>query len=318
MSTALLERPVVENATRRQLLAAVGATGLLAACGRPSAPVGAAPAGATRSVTTSLGTYDVPVAPVSVLAVDSRVDLETAVALGLPVSATSLRPPAAWVPAPPGLPVLKGPIVDEEVLALRPDLIVCSAEDDGEYWPTARLQRIAPVVPTSFDVPWRTDLTTIATQLDRRDALDRVLAEYDAVAAGVRERRRGALATRRIVVAQWRPEAGTFVVNTAGRLQQQVLTDLGGSLAGEERAYAADQEVPLEEMSRFRDADGFYLQNTGTERALATMRDVPVWRELPAVRAGKVVETTGNVNYGSVYSAMQVARDLDALYALLG
>lgn len=98
MSTALIERPVVENATRRQLLAAVGATGLLAACGRPSAPVGAAPAGATRSVTTSLGTYDVPVAP---------------------VSATSLRPPAAWVPAPPGLPVLKGPIVDEEVLALR-------------------------------------------------------------------------------------------------------------------------------------------------------------------------------------------------------
>ncbi|WP_226367386.1 ABC transporter substrate-binding protein [Pseudonocardia sp. ICBG162] len=317
MSTALLERHVVEIATRRQLLAAVGTAGLLAACGRPAATVGA-PAGRTRSVTTALGTYDVPVAPVSVLAVDSRVDLETAVALGLPVSATSLRPPAAWVPAPPGLPVLKGPIVDEEVLALGPDLIVCSAEDDGEYWPTARLQRIAPVVPTSFDVPWRADLTAIATQLDRRDALDRVLAEYDAVAAGVRERHRAALATKRVVIAQWRPEAGTFVVNTAGRLQQQVLTDLGGSLFGSERAYAADQEVPLETMSEFRDADGFYLQNTGTERSLATMADVPVWRELPAVRAGRVVETAGNVNYGSVYSAMQVARDLDALFALLG
>lgn len=313
MSTSLLDRPVVEDATRRQLLVGVGAAGLLAACGRPATTLGA-PTGRSRSVTTPLGTYQVPESPASVLAVDSRVDLETAVALGLPVSATSLRAPAAWVPAPPGVAVINGPVVDEEVVALRPDLIICSGEDDGQYWPTSRLRRIAPVLPTAFDVPWRTDLYTVADWLDRRPAAEKVAAEYDALAAQVRERHRDTVARRRILIVQWIPASGTFAVNTAGRMQQQVVADLGGALFGSERAYAADQEISLELIGRFRDVDGIYLQNLSTEKTADSMRDLPIWRDIPAVRAGRLVESPGNVNYGSVYSAMRIARDLDALY----
>lgn len=315
MPSCLLEPLVVENATRRQLLGVIGAAGLLGACGRePAAPTST---GGSRSVVTPLGGYDIPTTPRSVLAVDSRVDLETAVALGLPVSATTLRAPAPWVPAPADLPVLSGPVDDEQVYALRPDLIVCSGEDDGEYWPTARLQRIAPVLPTSFESPWRTDLQRVAAWLDAGPRADAAIAEFDRVAAEVRARHAAALAARRVLVVQWVPSKGTFVVNTRGRMQQQVLTDLGGVLFGSERDYAAHEEVPLELVGQFADADGIYLQNLSSEPTLASMVELPVWRDLPAVRAGRVVESPGNVNYGSVYSAIRIARDWDALYRLL-
>ena len=56
-------------------------------------------AGATNTITTSAGTYDIPLEPQRLIAVDHRLDLEPALALGLPVIGYSLRDNlAAWVP----------------------------------------------------------------------------------------------------------------------------------------------------------------------------------------------------------------------------
>jgi ABC-type enterochelin transport system substrate-binding protein len=47
-----------------------------------------------RSVTTQYGTYDIPAAPKRVVAIDSRLDLQPALALGLPVIGHGLSEPA--------------------------------------------------------------------------------------------------------------------------------------------------------------------------------------------------------------------------------
>lgn len=79
---------LVSDLTRRQFGFGAGIAGLgafLAACGDSGSSSGETE---MRSVTTPLGTYDIPVNPKRVVAIDSRLDLEPAVALELPLVAT--------------------------------------------------------------------------------------------------------------------------------------------------------------------------------------------------------------------------------------
>lgn len=302
---------------RRFLIAGSGAAALtLAGCGDRT-PAGATVDESSRTVTTPLGTYEIPASPSRVFAVDSRVDLETALALGFEVVATTLREPAPWVPAPAGIEILDGPVVIEQVLALDPDLIICSGEDDGQYWPTRKLLDLAPVLPTAFDTPWKDDLNKVADWAGRRGVVDELLAEYERLVSEARSRYGTLFATKKVVYLQYIPATGTFAVNTEGRLQPQVLADLGGSLLGEQRAYATDQEVSIEQIGQYADADGIFLQNLSPEPTLASMTDLPLWKELPAVRAGRVIESRGNINYGGIYSAQELVRNWSALYATM-
>ena len=52
-----------------------------------------------RTVTTPLGTYDIPTNPKRVLAVDARTDLELAIALELPVFGYNISPATEWFPS---------------------------------------------------------------------------------------------------------------------------------------------------------------------------------------------------------------------------
>ncbi|NKS73749.1 hypothetical protein GS531_15465 [Rhodococcus hoagii] len=77
--------------------------------------------------------------------IDSRLDLEPALALELPVIATS------YDTRHPGCRRstlgYHGAVDLEEVLGLAPDLIVC-VNLDSEMWPAPKLLDIAPVINT--------------------------------------------------------------------------------------------------------------------------------------------------------------------------
>ncbi|WP_430335861.1 ABC transporter substrate-binding protein [Rhodococcus sp. ACT016] len=266
------------------------------------------------TVSTPLGTYDIPREPNRVFAVDSRTDFETAVALGLSVVATSLRAPTPWVPAPDGIQILDGPINLEQVIKLEPDLIVCSGVDDGEYWPTTALNKIAPVLPTDFQLGWKNDLTRTADWLGRRDRAESLIAEYDQKLVEVRRRHESVIERARVVHLQYVPSSASFIVNARGRLQTEILSDMGGHLFGDEHDATADAMVSLEVIGQYGGADGFLVQNTDSTSTLASMNNLPIWRDLPAVREGRVVETRGNVNYGGIYTAGEVIRNWSALY----
>lgn len=131
----------------------LGAAGLMLGTALPRAAF----AQETRSVTTVLGTYDIPADPQRVICIDSRLDLEPAVALGLHVVAHAYGEPEPWVPAQPDWAFV-GEIPDlEKVLALNPDLIICThvGDHDAEYWPINRLKDVAPVLPPAYTQPWK-------------------------------------------------------------------------------------------------------------------------------------------------------------------
>ena len=112
-------------------LAGLGA--FLAACGDSGSSSGETE---MRSVTTPLGTYDIPVNPKRVVAIDSRLDLEPAVALELPLVGYTYAHATPWVPIDSSVPFLSEIPNREQILALEPDLIVC-LNYESEWWPVA-------------------------------------------------------------------------------------------------------------------------------------------------------------------------------------
>lgn len=97
LAPADLDSTVLTSISRRLMLGSTCILGL-AGCsrGRPDDDPVEAPT--TRQVTTPLGTYDIPIRPQRVVTIDSRLDLEPAIALQLPVIPTSYAAPEPWVP----------------------------------------------------------------------------------------------------------------------------------------------------------------------------------------------------------------------------
>lgn len=269
----------------------------------------------TRSVTTKYGTYDIPAAPKRVVAIDSRLDLQPALALGLPVVGYGHSKPGSWVPVPEGLEFYGSEINIEQVLASDPDLIICAAYDpDSVWWPANKLREIAPVVPTANDQPWKDAFRELATLLGREGEGEAAFAEYDAVIADIKARHGDKLANRTVVSVQ--PGDGVlYVMNGSSMLQPQVLADLGARTIPPKADQKYDSgEIPAEAFGdTLGGVDGILLATTTPDAA--TMLDgLDPWKRLPAVASGALVASNGNINYGSIYSAIQIAKFVDELY----
>ncbi|MGB3338431.1 MAG: ABC transporter substrate-binding protein [Devosia sp.] len=269
----------------------------------------------TRSVTTIYGTYDIPSAPKRVVAIDSRLDLQPALALGLTVVGYGHSQPGSWVPVPEGLEFYGSEVNIEQVLASDPDLIICADYDpDSVWWPANRLREIAPLVPTSGDKPWKGAFREFATLVGLAGAGESAIAEYDALIAEIKERHREKLASKTVVSVQ--PAEGVlYVMNGSKMLQPQVLADLGAKTIPPKEGQDYDAgETPAEAFAEtLGEVDGILLATTSPEDA-AMLEGETLWQRLPAVASGALVASNGNINYGSIYSAIQVAKFVDELY----
>ena len=269
----------------------------------------------TRSVTTIYGTYDIPAAPQRVVAIDSRLDLQPALALGLPVVGYGHSKPGSWVPVPEGLEFYGSEVNIEQVLASDPDLIICADYDpDSVWWPANKLREIAPVVPTSGDKPWKDAFREFATLVGRDGAGESAIAEYDALIAEIKARHGDKLASKTVVSVQ--PADGVlYVMNGPKMLQPQVLADLGAKTIPPKDGQDYDSgEIPAEAFGdTLGGVDGILLATTTPEGA-AVLDGVDLWQRLPAVSSGALIASNGNINYGSIYSAIQVAKLVDELY----
>lgn len=102
-------------------------------------------------------------------------------------------------------------------------------------------------------------------------------------------------------------------------LQANTIADLGGAQIrfleeGGDALY--DDGFSAEQTERLSDADAIVtIVNEEADRnALAAS---PLWRRLPAVQAGRVVETDFRTNYGAVYAATACLDLLDRTYQTL-
>lgn len=272
-----------------------------------------------RSVTTPLGTYDIPGDPQRVACIDSRLDLQPALALGLPVIGYSHSVPGDWVPVPKDAQFYGAPLDMEAVLASEPDLILCVDYDRAsEWWPIDRLAAIAPVLPTPVDVPWKDAMAQLATWLDRQGAADAAIAEYDALIADIRARQAEKLA-KRVIVSVAVDGDQVYLMNGSTMMQSQVFADLGAATIppDADQLYDTGPFAPEQFDDVLGGADGLILAISSPDE-MAVLDANALWQRLPAVKAGATIAANGNINYGSLYSARYVAGLADRLYDKIG
>ena len=303
--------------TRRQF--GLGASAVLLGA---SLPVPAWAQATTKSVTTPLGTYDIPLQPKRVVAIDPRTDYEAALVLGLPVIAVGQSDywgDLSHVPRAADLISVGLPTTSEAVLALEPDLIICSGEDPtGEWWPAARMQQIAPVLTTTFTRKWQDDLLELADWLDRREPADKAIADYMALVDELKARHAAKLANDKIAILTFNAEYRSFNAFIPGGEYSdpkgQLLADLGAKTIDasllDEDSFAVESVIDV-----LGDVDAILLCNFGSG-SLADLASDVLWPRLPAVMSGRVHESTGYMWYGSYFTAMKALGELDAALAL--
>jgi iron complex transport system substrate-binding protein len=243
-----------------------------------------------------------------------------ALALDLPLIGYSHSRARPWVPVPATVPFLAAPPDLEQILMLEPDLILCpDTSAYSEWWPLARLSRIAPVLPSNHRTHWRGNLDSLAGWLQRTEAAERITAAWAEQIAGLRQRHDGVLQRSLLAAATYDPLKRRLMVRSDGTgygfvMPAQVLADLGGRAveAGRLGPYG---DVALESLGDvLGQVNGILLIDLGDRAPLALARE-PLWQRLPAVRAGQVHVTRGNSVFGSVYTAHHLAGAWDALLA---
>jgi iron complex transport system substrate-binding protein len=288
--------------TRRSLLTSAGLAGLLTACG--GAPEATPEPGRSRTVVHPLGTTEVPVAPQRVLSLDSNGALQVGLELGAPLVASETLDGAVPIPPylpapPPGFESLGFNQLDlERVAALRPDLVIGNVQRVEEAYP--ELSRIAPTVAyrnAGAGQDWRDSVRTIGDVLGSLPRVEQRLAEYTARAEALAARHADRIAGSTVALLRFTSSElrivrgeifGASILAHAG-IRRPPSTDTPGpsatyvSLTEETVGHTADADLLL----YFVGGGGSALDAAATAQRYQSGR---LWQQLPAVRAGRVVE----------------------------
>jgi ABC-type Fe3+-hydroxamate transport system substrate-binding protein len=314
----------VLDATRREFLAILAASGLLSACTTPDRPT----APATRTVQHPLGTAEVPVAPTRVIALDRRAALPHLLALGVtPVGALTYES----IIGAPFPPVVAGQARDVEVLptgggaddpnleavaALRPDLLIGWTDGIEEQY--SALSGIAPTVAVDVDfTDASVSLRAIAAALGREAEAEAVIRAFDERRAA-RLREIGRIGDVSVVLSigdqQFRiyqptgSSVARWLVAAGGRIVPDIASSTGEPY-GDEHVL-----ISPEHLGQVTGETLVLMHNTGAagEAAVAELEGSPLWPTLPAVRAGRVVKVNSQESVGS-YGFQGYDSVLDAL-----
>ncbi|MGC4108029.1 MAG: ABC transporter substrate-binding protein [Thermomicrobiales bacterium] len=330
-----------DKTTRRQVIvAAAGAAALGFATGIPGAGrvfAQATPSASPvaidgmKTVDTPVGVATVPMDPQRVVVMENRVDLEIATALQLPVIGVGVYMPDfgsaesfvnPWIPFTPGPEVTPFDTSEpdlEKIIQLTPDLLISRIYYvDGTFgFEYDTMAKIAPIIPVDLTTTpdgyydWRGELRWVADILDRSALAEEPITAYETRVADVKARHATSLDTKKIVVLRTTGDGQIFVNDTS--MFASVSRDLGASWI--DLPVNEDGFLSMEQAGMLTDADGMLFW--GSQEEWDAAMELDVWKLLPVVQAGKVVQSTVMVNFGSVYAAGEVLTHFDALYTML-
>lgn len=272
------------------VIAAVAASVLLAGCGHQKT---AAKTPATRTVTTTAGKTKIPAHPKRVVA---TVYTDQLLSLGVHVvGSTQMDLANPWLSKAQtkGIKNLGNAMNQEAILKLNPDLIVTSNEADVK-----KLKKIAPVlyVPYGSTGNVYQTLAKFGTYMNKTKKAKQVAADLKQTAkTNAAKLTKAGIAPAKTTVSFFDVQANKLYVDgsTWGRGGSAIVTALGFGLN------AASQKV--EKTSGYKQisteatptyaGDWLFFSNTsGSKQTLTDLKQNAVWKQLPAVKAGHVVE----------------------------
>lgn len=297
MTTGLLMTPTVDDATRREFLALLGAAGMLSGCAAGDADDQAGgTTGATRTLTDVSGRDVVlPANPQRIALTSNRYVLDELLlldAVPLAYAASESEELPVWTreelsrrgvtianyngnpyPAPPDF---------EQLASMAPDVIVVHDNNDTDE--LNLLRGIAPVVQVAYTDTEGSRLRMLAEMLGRAGRVAAIEAQSDALLETVTPLR-GELA----VVFGYRDGApAAQVYNGAGRSELEVLERAGFVLADYDRP-ADERDFTLSE-ENFDQLDVDALWNVAPYPGDASARDFEaseILRNLAVMREGR-------------------------------
>ncbi|MGQ5522682.1 ABC transporter substrate-binding protein [Chitinimonas sp. PSY-7] len=251
----------------------------------------------------------------------SELDLDAALALGIkPVGSTLGRGqgtmPRYLGTATSGItPVgqFASPVLDK-VLALKPDLILAGGVSDPEL--LTLLGKVAPTVASyKLGEDWQTALRRIADLTGRAKEAQAVLSGYQQKASALRTRL-GAAAGARVSVVRWNPQGPAYMLRDA--FSSKVLADIGLQRpAGQDQAgIAHSPPLSMESLQRI-DGDWLFVGTLAPDgqasEAMTAARQSPAFRQLAAVRNGRMVAVDGSLwtSLGGPLAAQAVLAEVE-------
>lgn len=314
MVAALLTRaPEIDNATRREFLAVLGAAGLLTACGAEgdgtAAPVG------RRQFTDAVGrVVDIPTRPQRIVSLHEATSGGALLSVGAPVVGMVLDESLPERPydlsGVQGIGTFGEPDL-EAITALRPDVILAYSAG-GKTFPEGvigTLERIAPTIAFGEDVPIEQYMGAVATITGLGDEVARQRSVY------LEE-----LAALRAAV----PRAAELTVVVAGAADAEIYVFIPGNSTASVAIPLALGARPAAVAQR-ESTDGSYVMFSAERLAEDLRADVilydsfgepitrnPLWERLPAVRAGQahLVPTVFGASYANYRRMIPPLREI--------
>ncbi|WP_298983651.1 ABC transporter substrate-binding protein [Caldilinea sp.] len=271
----------------------------------------------TRTITDAKGNeVAIPAHPKRIVTL-TEIELDSALALGLkPVGSVNGR-------GQPGLPAYLGDQTEgilsvgslaepslEQIVALKPDLILVGAMIPQIEALAPELSQIAPVVATfQANDDWKTAFKSIAHVLNLDDRADAFLAEYNQRVSAIRT---AIPAGAEAAVVRWMPQGP--VVMMPQTFSNRILADVGftppaelQTLAGNHGAHS--DPLSLEALESI-DKDWLFVGALNAEGASAleeALKD-PLVQSLDVVKQGHLILVDGAVwtSIGGPLAALQV------------
>jgi iron complex transport system substrate-binding protein len=213
-----------------------------------------------------------------------------------------------------GVPTIPSTLPPETVLSFSPDLLLIGNESQVAKGLYEQYSKIAPTYVLGDEIvgDWRKTLLKMAELLNKTDVAEKALKEYEDKAKTTRDKVKQTIGDKSAAIL-WLSKKTFYVVNGKVASGAVLYGDLGlkspNILAVLPDAKANWVSISLEKLAEL-DADYIFLVNS--DKGQAGNLEEPLWRNIPAVKAGHVYEfdRSGSWLYNGLIAGSKVMDDV--------
>jgi len=181
----------------------------------------------------------------------------------------------------------------EAITQLEPDLILGATMAKGIGRVYSQLSQIAPtvVIDTSAGADrWRQYVLAAAEALNRLDAAEALLDDYDQRIATFQQAMGDRLTTTEVSVVRFRPDV--FRAYMKGSFLGAVLEDVGLPRPASQAKNEPYENLSLEQIDAIDGDALFVMQDSTTNSTFTNVKQNPLWSQLDVVQDGAVYEVS--------------------------